>query len=77
MLRRHIARLVKNYLKNSDWKFLPHPPHCPDFAPFDYTYFNQCKRKLYFYGGLDSLLASKDKEFFRRGTRKIGKSNNE
>ena len=34
--RPHVAIPVKNYLVNSWWKVLPHPPYSPDFAPSDY-----------------------------------------
>ena len=33
--RRHVAIPVKNYLENSGWEVLPHPPYSPDLAPSD------------------------------------------
>ena len=37
--RPHVAIPVKNYLENSGWKVLPHPPYSPDLAPSDYHLF--------------------------------------
>ena len=37
--RPHVAIPVKNYLENSGWEVLPHPPYSPDFAPSDYHLF--------------------------------------
>ena len=31
----HVAIPVKNYLENSEWEVLPHPPYSPDLAPSD------------------------------------------
>ena len=31
--RPHVAIPVKNYLENSGWEVLPHPPYSPDLAP--------------------------------------------
>ena len=33
--RPHVAIPVKNYLDNSGWEVLPHPPYSPDLAPSD------------------------------------------
>ena len=30
--RPHIEILIKNYLENSGWEVLPHPPYSPDLA---------------------------------------------
>ena len=37
--RPHVAIPAKNYLENSGWQVLPHPPYSPDLAPFDYHLF--------------------------------------
>ena len=37
--RSHVAIPVKNYLENSGWEVLPHPPYSPDLAPSDYHLF--------------------------------------
>ena len=34
--RPHVAIPIKNYLENSGWEVLPHPPYSPDLAPSDY-----------------------------------------
>ena len=33
--RPYAVILVKNYLENSGWEVLPHPPYSPDLAPTD------------------------------------------
>ena len=33
--RPHVTILVKNYLENSGWEVLPHPPYSLDLAPSD------------------------------------------
>ena len=37
--RPHAAIPVKNYLENSGWEVLHHPPYSPDLAPSDYHLF--------------------------------------
>ena len=37
--RRHIAKMVKTYLKRIVWEMLPHPPYSLDIAPSDYYLF--------------------------------------
>lgn len=74
--RPHVAGIVKNTLEALQWDVLPHPPYSPDIAPSDYHLFrsmthglaemhfqsyNECKKWV------DSWIASKDKQFFRRG----------
>ena len=36
--RSHVARPIKNYLKNSGWKVLPHPLYNLELAPSDYNF---------------------------------------
>ena len=35
--RPHVAIPVKNYLENSGWEILSHPPYSPDLATSDYN----------------------------------------
>ena len=37
--RPHVAIPVKNYLENSGWEVLPHPPYGSDLAPSEYHLF--------------------------------------
>lgn len=78
--RPHVAVPVKNYLKTLDWEVLPHPPYSPDIAPSDYHLFRSMahalsEQRFTSYedtkNWVDSWIASKDKEFFRRGIRML------
>ena len=44
--RPHVAIPVKNYLENSGWEVLPHPPYNPDLAPSDYHLFRSMQNAL-------------------------------
>ena len=44
--RPYVAIPVKNYLENSGWKVLPHPPYCPDLAASDYHFFCSMQNAL-------------------------------
>ena len=48
--RPHVAIPVKNYLENSEWEVLAHPPHSPDLAPSDYHFFRSMQNALLEYG---------------------------
>lgn len=74
--RPHIAQPVKNYLENSGWEVLPHPPYSPDIAPSDYHLFRSMQNALSgirftsiegIKNWIDSFLASKNEQFFWRG----------
>jgi len=78
--RPHVAVRVKNYLENSGWEILVHPPYSPDLAPSDYHLFRSMQNALSgirftseqgIKNWLDSFLASKDERFFRDGIRKL------
>ena len=44
--RPHVAIPVKNYLENSGWEVLPHPPYSPHLAPSDYHLFRSMQNAL-------------------------------
>mgnify|MGYP003334104996 CR=1 FL=1 len=76
--RPHVAQPVKTYLETLKWEVLPHPPYSPDIAPSDYYLFRSmehtlAKQSFRTYdetkNWIDSWIASKDAEFFRRGIR--------
>lgn len=78
--RPHVAAPVKKYLETLDWEVLPHPPYSPDIAPSDYHLFRSMAHALTTQrftsyedtkNWVDSWIASKDKEFFRRGIRML------
>ena len=78
--RPHVAILVKNYLENSGWEFLPHPPYSPDLAPSDYHLFRSMQNafsgirftsKQGINNWLDSFLAAKPAQFFWDGIHKL------
>ena len=78
----HVAVQVKNYLKTLDWEVLPHPLYSPDIVPSDYHLFRSMahalsEQRFTSYedtkNWVDSWIASKDKEFFRRGIRMLPK----
>jgi len=73
-------RLVKTYLETLNWEVLPHPPYLPDIAPSDYHLFRSMahglsEQRFTLYedtkNWVDSWIASKDEEFFRRGIRML------
>jgi len=78
--RPHVAKQVKTYLETLKWDVLPHPPYSPDIAPSDYhlfrsmthglaeEHFTSCEEAK---NWVDSSIASKDEEFFRRGIRML------
>lgn len=74
--RPHVARPVKNYLENSGWEVLAHPPYSPDLAPSDYHLFRSMQNALTgirftseqgIRNWLDSFFTSKPEQFFWRG----------
>ena len=78
--RPHVARVVKTYLETLKWEVLPHPPYSPDVAPSDYHLFRSMAHDLaeqHFRSyedvkkWIDSWIASKDEQFFRRGIRTL------
>ena len=78
--RPHVAIPVKNYLENSRWEVLPHPPHSPDLAPSDYHLFRSMQNALTgirftseqgIENWLDSFLAAKPAQFFWDGLHKL------
>ena len=78
--RPHVAIPVKNYLKNSGWEVLPHPPYIRDFAPSDYHLFRSMQNALTgirftseqgIKNCLDSFLAAKPAHFFWDGIYKL------
>ena len=71
--RPHVAIPVKNYLENSGWGVLPHPPYSPDLASSDYHFFRSMQNALTgirltseqgIKNWLDSFLAAKPAQFF-------------
>ena len=44
--RPHVAIPVKNYLENSGWEVLRHPPYSPHLAPCDYHLFRSIQNAL-------------------------------
>ena len=78
--RPHVARVVKTCLETLKWKVLPHLPYPPDVAPSDYHLFRSMAHDLaeqHFRSyedvkkWIDSWIASKDEQFFRRGIRTL------
>lgn len=78
--RPHVEKSVKNYLENSGWEVLPHPPYSPDLAPSDYYLFRSMQNALTrirftsvegIRNWLDSFFASKDEKFFWDGIHKL------
>lgn len=78
--RPHVARVVKNTLDALKWDVLPHPPYSSDIAPSDYHLFRSMyhalvKQHFNSYeevkNWVDSWIAAKDEEFFRRGIRML------
>ena len=48
--RPHVAIPVKNYLENSGWEVLPHPPYSPDLAPLTTICSDRCRTPSLEYG---------------------------
>ena len=78
--RPHVATPVKNYLENSGWEVLPHPPYSLDLAPSDYHLFWSMQNVLTgirftseqgIKNWLDSFLAAKPAQFFWDGIHKL------
>lgn len=78
--RPHVAQVVKTYLETLRWEVLPHPPYSPDIAPSDYYLFRSMTHGLaeqHFSNynevkqWIDSWIAEKSTEFFRRGIRNL------
>ena len=78
--RPHVAIPVKNYLENSGWEVLPHPPYSPDLAPSDYHLFQSMQSALTgirftseqdIKNWLDSFLAAKPAQLFWDGIHKL------
>ena len=79
-----MLRKFKTYLESSrrtlKWEVLLHPPYSPDVAPSDYYLFRSMAHGLadqHFRSyeevknWIDSWIASKDDQFFRRGIRTL------
>ena len=78
--RPHVVIPVKNYLENSGWEVLPHPPYNPDLAPSDYHLFRSIQNVLTeirftseqgIKNWLDSFLAAMPAQFFWDGIHKL------
>lgn len=78
--RPHVAVPVKNYLENSGWEVLAHPPYSPDLAPSDYHLFRSMQNALTgirftseqgIKNWLDSFIGAKDEKFFFDGIHKL------
>ena len=78
--RPHVAKVVKETLEALNWDVLPHRPYLPDIAPSDYHLFQSMAHGLaeqHFTSyeeaknWVDSWIASKDEEFFKRGIRML------
>ncbi|KAG5307583.1 MOS1T transposase, partial [Pseudoatta argentina] len=74
--RPHVAKVIKTYLETLKWEVLSHPPYSPDVAPSDYHLLRSMAHDLanqHFRiyeevkNWIDSWIASKDDQFFRRG----------
>ena len=77
-----MSKVVKTYLETLKWEVLPYPPYFPegDVAPSDYHLFRSMTHGLadqHFRSDeevknwIDSWIASKDDQFFRRGIRTL------
>ena len=76
----HVAQVVKTYLETLKWEVLPYPLYSPDIIPFDYHLFRSmahglAEQHFRYYeeakNWVDSWIASKDEQFFRRGIRML------
>ena len=73
LIRLKRAIPVKNYLENSGWEVLPHPPYSPDLTRSDYHLFRSMQNALTgirftseqgIKNWIDSFLAAKPAQFF-------------
>ena len=80
--RPHVAKIVKETLEALNWDILPHPPYSPDIVLLDYHFFRLMAHGLaeqHFTSyeeaknWIDSWIASKDEEFFKRSIRMLTK----
>ena len=81
--RPHVTKVVKTYLETLKWEVLLHPPYSPDVAPSDYhlfrsmahgladQHFRSHEEEFIPKNWIDSWIASKDNQFFRRGIRTL------
>ena len=78
--RPHVAKVVEETLVALNWGVLPHPPYSTDIAPSDYQLFRSMGHGLDGHhftsyeetkNWVDSWIASKDEEFFKRGIRML------
>ena len=78
--RPHVAIPVKNYLENSGWEVLPHPPYSLNLAPSNYHLFRSMQNALTgirfiseqgIKNWLDSFVAAKPAQFFWDGKHKL------
>ena len=78
--RPHVAISVKNYLENSGWGLLSHPPYSPNLAPSDYHLFRSNQNALTgirftseqsIKNWLHLFLAAKPAQFFWDGIHKL------
>ena len=79
-VRPHVAKVVKETLEALNWDVLRHPPYSSSIAPLDYHLFRSMTHGLdeqHFTSfeeaknWVDSWIASKDEEFFKRGIRML------
>ncbi|GFW91220.1 mariner Mos1 transposase [Trichonephila clavipes] len=77
------AKVVKTYLETLKWEVLPHPLYSPDLAPSDYHLFRSMAHGLAdqhvrsyeeVKNWTDSLIPSKDDQFFQCGIRTLPES---
>ena len=78
--RPHVVKVVKETLETHNWYVLPHPPYSPDIIPSDYHLFRSMAHGLVEQHSnsyeeakswVDSWIASKDEEVFKRGIRML------
>lgn len=78
--RPHRANITKNKVEELGWDRFDRPPYSPDLAPSDYHLFRSMQTDLYekrFRNAeevrkwVDEWIASKDKDFFKRGIHKL------
>ena len=78
--RRDVAKVVKETLEALNWDVLPYPPYSPDIGSPDYLLFGSMAHGMaeqHFTSyeeaknWVNSWIASKDEEFFKRGIRML------